>query len=244
MEEKQKDEIMQPDSEVPVHLTDKINLFVHENSKLVSWVSIGLVLLVVVVFFASNYIKDSAVKNQEKAATALSRIIPLYNAKDAQSIDAALNGSKSLVIRGEAVIGLVEIVKKYESTPQGKLAALYAANLFNLEKKYSEAEKYFTIAIEADSKLVIEGAYAGLGSVEEAKGNYEKAISNYKKAVENYTNYGSKNRYEYFMALCSEKLNKKDDAIKIYKGIIAENRSSEFIGRSKAGLVRLGTIIE
>ena len=244
MEEKQKDEIMQPGQEIPVHLTDKINLFVHENSKLVSWVSIGLVLLVVVVFFASNYIKDSAVKNQDKAATALSRVIKLYNDKDAQSINAALYGSKSLIIRGEAVIGLVEIVKKYEGTPQGKLAALYAANLFYLERKNSEADKYFNIAAEADSKLVIEGAYAGLGALEEVKGNYEKAISNYKKAVDNYTDYGSKNRYEYFMALCSEKLNKKDDAIKIYKGIISENKTPEFVGRAKAGLVRLGTIIE
>lgn len=244
MEEKQNDEILQPETNAPVHLTDKINLFVHENAKMVSWVSIGLVLVVIVAFFASSYIKDSTAKNQEKAATALSRLIGAYNAKDAQSMNIALYGSKTEKIRGEAVIGLVEIVKKYEGTPQGKLAALYAANLFYLQKKNSEAEKYFNIATEADSKLVIEGAYAGLGAVEEAKGNYDKAISNYKKAVDNYTNYSSKNRYEYFMALCSEKLNKKDDAIKIYKGIIAEGQTSEFIGRAKAGLIRLGTIIE
>lgn len=244
MEENQKDEILQPESEAPVHLTDKINLFVHENRKLVSWVSIGLVLVVVVVYFASSYIKESAKENQEKAATALSRVMPYFNAKDAQSIKLALFGDKSIQIRNEAVIGLVDIVKKYESTPQGKLAALYAANLFNLEKKYSEAEKYFNIALDADSKLVIEGAYAGLGTVEEAKGNYDKAITNYRKAVDNYTNYASKNRYEYYIALCSEKLNKKDEAIKIYKGIISENKSIEFVGRAKSGLVRLGTIIE
>ena len=244
MEEKQKDEIQQPESEAPVHLTDKINLFVHENRKLVSWVSIGLVLIVVVVYFASDYINKSAKENQEKASTALSRVLPLFNAKDAQSIKLALYGDKSFQIRGEAVIGLVDIVKKYESTPQGKLAALYAANLFNLDKKYSEAEKYFTIALDADSKLVIEGAYAGLGAVEEAKGNYDKAITNYTKAVDNYTNYASKNRYEYYIGLCSEKLNKKDEAIKIYKAIISENKSFEFVGRAKAGLIRLGTIIE
>lgn len=244
MEEKQKDEIQQPESEAPVHLTDKINLFVHENRKLVSWVSIGLVLIVVVVYFASDYINKSAKENQEKASTALSRVLPLFNAKDAQSIKLALYGDKSFQIRGEAVIGLVDIVKKYESTPQGKLAALYAANLFNLDKKYSEAEKYFNIALDADSKLVIEGAYAGLGAVEEAKGNYDKAITNYTKAVDNYTNYASKNRYEYYIGLCSEKLNKKDEAIKIYKAIISENKSFEFVGRAKAGLIRLGTIIE
>ncbi len=244
MEENQKDEILHPESEAPVHLTDKINLFVHENRKLVSWISIGLVLIVVVVYFASDYINKSAKENQEKAATALSRVLPVYNAKDAQSIKLALYGDKTFQVRGEAVIGLVDIVKKYESTPQGKLAALYAANLFNLDKKYSEAEKYFNIALDADSKLVIEGAYAGLGAVEEAKGSFDKAITNYRKAVDNYSNYASKNRYEYYIGLCSEKLNKKDEAIKIYKGIISENKSFEFVGRAKAGLVRLGTIIE
>jgi tetratricopeptide (TPR) repeat protein len=244
MEEQQKDEILQTDLETRPSIADKINMFVDENRKLVSWVSIGAVLLVVVVYFVTNSIKKSALENQEKAATALSRVLPLYNAKDPASMQIALYGDKTAKIRGEAVIGLVDIANKYEGSPEGKLSALYAANLFALQKKNGEAEKYFKIALESDSKLVVEGAYAGLGATQEAKGKYDEAIANYKKAVDNFTNFASKNRYEYFQGLCYEKLGKKDEAVKIYQGIIAENKTSEFIGRAKGGLVRLGTVIE
>lgn len=244
MEEKNKDEILQTEVEAPQSLAHKINHFVLNNRKMVSWVSIGAVIVVVIAYFAVGYVSKAKKESQEKAGTALSRVLPYYATKDAQSIKLALYGDKANTMRGEQIIGLLEIVQKYESTPQGKLAALYAANLFYLTREYDKAVKYFKIAAESDSKLLMEGAYAGMGAVSEANGKYDEAISNYQKAVENFTNFNAKNRYEYFMGLCYEKLGKKDDAIKIYKSIIGENKTADFVGRAKAGLTRLGTIIE
>lgn len=244
MDEMNKDEILQTDVEAPKGVFDRVTNFVTHNSKLVSWVSIGAVLIVVIAYFGINYYTKSKAENIEKASTALSRVLPFYQAKDAESIEKALNGDKTMLVRNEAVIGLIDITKKYDGTPQAKLAALYAANLYIVKKNYTEAEKYFKIALSSDSKLVLEGSYAGLGAIAEANGKFDDAISNYKKAVDNYTNYASKNRYEYYMGLCFEKLGKKDDAVNIYKSIIGENKSYEFIGRAKAGLTRLGTIIE
>lgn len=244
MEEKNKDEILHSEVEAPQSLAHRINHFVLNNRKMVIWVSVGAVIAVIIAYFGINYIKTVKKESQEKAGTALSRVIPYYLAKDAQSIKLALYGDKANTMRGEQIVGLLDIVQKYESTPQGKLAALYAANLFYLTREYDKAAKYFKTAIESDSKLVIEGAYAGMGAVSEAKGNYQEAISNYQKAVENFTNFNSKNRYEYFIGLCYEKIGKKDDAVKIYKSIIGENKTPDFVGRAKAGLTRLGTIIE
>ncbi len=244
MEDKNKDEILQNEVEAPQGLAHRINHFVLHNRKIVSWVSIGAVLLVVIVYFGIDYMGKVARENQEKAGTALSRVLPFYQAKDAQSIQAALYGDKTMTIRGEKIIGLVEIVQKYDGTPQGKLAALYAGNCFYLTGKYEESTKYYKIATDADSKLVLEGAYAGIGAVSEARGKYDDAITNYQKAVENNTNFASKNRYEYYIGLCNEQLGKKDEAIKIYKSIIGENKTADFVARAKSGLTRLGTIIE
>ncbi len=244
MEEMNKDENLQPNVEAPKSVFDRVTNFVAHNSKLVSWVSIGAVLIVVIAYFGINYYTKSQAENKEKAATALSRVLPLYQAKDAESIQKALYGDPSTLVRNEPVIGLIDIINRYDGTPQAKLASLYAANLLVLTNKNDEAEKYFKIALKADSKLVLEGAYAGLGAIAESRGKFEDAVSSYKKAVDNYTNYASKNRYEYYMGLCFEKLGKKEDAEKIYRSIIGENKTYDFIGRAKAGLVRLGTIIE
>lgn len=243
--EDNKDEIQYIEPEAkPTGFFEKLSLSFKNNYKLWIYVVLGILLLVVIIYFVSSYIKSNREKDIEEAGTAITRLIPAYNQKDPQSMQIALYGNKAIMIRNKPLIGLIDIAKKYDNVPQGKLAALYAGNLFMEQKKYAEAEKYFKQATDADSKLVLQGAYAGLGAMEEYKGNFEKALKNYEKAVENFTDYGSKNRYEYYMGLCYEKLGKKDEAIKIYKGIISENKTYEFIGRAKMGLVRLGTIIE
>lgn len=228
----------------PVSFATRVNMYVQNNLKIVSGVLIGIVVLTLAIVFGSKYMRESAAKDSEKAGTALSRVLPLINQGDAESAKMALYGNKSIVIRNEPLLGLVDIVKKYESTPQGLLAAFYAGDQFLLMQDVKNAEKYFNIALDAESKLVLEGSYAGLGAACELKNDFKGAIENYKKAVENNTNYASKNRYQYYCGLCYEKLNQKDEAIKIYRGIIAENKTFEFIGKAKAGLVRLGTEIE
>ncbi len=246
MEDNNKDEILYIDSDEnkPASLTEKLNLHLRNNYKLWIYIVIGIILLIVIIYFAFNYIKKNKEKDIEEAGTAITRLMSAYNQKDPQSIQLALYGNKSIVIRNKPLIGFIEIANKYDNVPQGKLAAFYAGNLLFGEKKFSEAEKFYKKALDSDSKLVLQGAYAGLGSIEENKGNFQKAIDYYKDAVDNHTDYGSKNRYEYYMGLCYEKLGKKDEAIKIYNVIIGENKSYEFVGRAKMGLIRLGTIIE
>lgn len=228
----------------PLGFFGRISLYVRDNIKLVSWILLAAAVLTLAIVFGVKYLKDQAAKNREKAGTALSRVLPMLSSGDENAIKLALYGNKTMRVRNEPLLGLVDIARKYKSTPQGKLAAFYAGYEFNLEGKYADAEKYFKIAVDADSKIVIEGAYAGLGAVSEAKGDFSGAIENYQKAVENFTSYASKSRYEYYQGLCYEKLNKKSEAVKIYKGIIAENKSTEFVGRSQGALTRLGTEIE
>jgi hypothetical protein len=45
-------------------------------------------------------------------------------------------------------------------------------------------------------------------------------------------------------ALCYEKAGKADDAIRLYRSLLAEFEFSEYAADAKAGLARLGTVIE
>jgi tetratricopeptide (TPR) repeat protein len=99
------------------------------------------------------------------------------------------------------------------------------------------------MSTKAESPIIKEGSYAGLGACAESEGKYQEAIENYEKAIALAKMPGSKNRYQYFQGLCYEKLGDKEKAGKLYKEIITEN-ASEFVNYAKGGLTRIGMIIE
>ena len=243
MEEKNKKDFLEDDSlaeDKPTSVYD----YVLKNSKKVISISLGAIAVVVLLYLVFTMISQSSVEKEEKASLAISRVLPYYQQTDSVSQNLALYGDASLTVRGEPVIGLTDVVKNFEGTKQGKIAALYSGNIYLNQNKLDEAENYFKIASKADAKVVLEGAYAGLGVINEKRERLEDAISNYIKASQNATSYISKNRYEYFAALCYEQQGKTAQAEEIMRNIIGENKSPEFVGRAKSGLIRLGTVIE
>ena len=113
---------------------------------------------------------------------------------------------------------------------------------FNLEK-YNEAIDYYKKASKSESNLILEGAYSGLAVCYEFQNNFNEAIKSYESALENSTSIDSKGKYQYFIALCYEKLGEKDKAEKLFREILITNKS-EFVSQAKIGLIRLGTEIE
>ncbi len=220
---------------------ERVQRFIFENSKAVSYGLIGLIVIVALVFFLSNYLEKSSAEDKEKAMVALTRIMPYYDAPDYKK---ALFGDSSTVIRGEQVIGLLEIVDKYESTDQGKLAALYAGTSYLALNKAQEAVEFFEIATDSPSKVVLTGAYAGLGASYELLKDNSKAAEYYIKSAELAISEPTKARYSYYAAKVYERSGDKESAAKIYKEIIAKDKFSEFSNYSRAGLVRLGMKID
>jgi tetratricopeptide (TPR) repeat protein len=218
----------------------KVQNFVEENRKLVIGISLGVLVLAVLFFFIKNRIDESNREDSINASAAISRIMQYYQDGNYQK---ALNGDSAKKVQGEKVIGLIEIVNKYEGTDQGKYAALYAASaLLNLNR-YQEAKKYFEIALKSPAKIVQEGANAGLATVYEMEGKYKEAADYYEQAALIAVEQGLKNRYQFFQALCLEKAGDKEKAEKLYREVIGDNRS-DYVNSAKAGLIRLGTIIE
>lgn len=201
-------------------------------------VAIGVVVLAVIGIF---FYRNSAEKKQVEADLALSRVQNFYETGDYAK---ALNGDPSLIMGGQSVIGLKKIAKDYEGTEPGKLAALYAGNALAIQNNYTEAQEYYTIAEGADADLTKMGAMAGLAAVKDKAGQYKDAAELYKKAADIADKTGNKEFYQLSAALLYEKANDKNEAIKLYREIVASNEFSEFAGEAKAGILRLGETLE
>lgn len=202
--------------------------------------AVALIAIIALIFVIRYFVSKSEQEKEIKASVALSRIMDYLNNADYPK---ALYGDNTRQVRGEKVIGLVEIVKEYESTPQGKLAALYAGNCFLYFEKYTQSIEYFKIASNSKAEIVLEGANAGMAVAFEKMNNFEQAAKYWSNASNLADAIPIKDRYAYFEALCYEKLGNKNSAEKLYRTIIGHNQS-EFVGLAKGGLVRLGTIIE
>ena len=219
----------------------KIQQYIYNNSKKISYIAIGLIITVVLIFIINGTMKKSKSKKTQKAMVALSRIVPYYNAPDFKR---ALFGDSAKTVRGERVIGLIDIIDEYSGTEQATLAAFYAGNSYLTLNKATEAIEYFEKALDSKSNEVLQASYAGLGACYEILGNLDNAAENYQKASDLAISDNAIGRYSYYAARSYEKLNKKEKAEKIYKKIINKSKFSEFANYAKAGLVRLGIKID
>lgn len=204
---------------------------------------IAIISLLVIIPAIAFYIywKNSEYDKTVQASVALSRIVDKYKSSD---YTGALYGDSVSQVRGEDVIGLIEIIEDYESTPPGKLAALYAGNSYLSMKKSDEAMNYFEIAIKANSNIVLAGANAGYAVCLEESGDLEAAADHYNKAANLISQKNLKARYRFYAALNFEKAGNKNQAVELYNDIINSNDYSEFANFAKSALLRVGTEIE
>lgn len=218
-----------------------IQSYIERNGKKVMYISLAVIALTAVFFLAKSYFQSSAEEARVKSSLALSRISPYYQFGD---YERSLYGDPSSKIRGEDIIGLKEIVSKYKGSGAGKVAALYAGNIYLIKDSLSEAKQYFEIAADSDSPTVLEGAYAGLGALMQAEKNYQKAVDYFEKAYTTAISDASKSRYQYFAALAYEKLGNKEKTGKMLNELIIEHEFTEYASLAKKDLMRLGIEIE
>jgi tetratricopeptide (TPR) repeat protein len=219
---------------------EKFQEFVERNSKRIMIASIAVIAIVFIIYKVSDYYAEKNAQAKQDASLALSRLEPYMETLDYEH---ALYGDSTKKIRNEEIIGLIKIVEKYEDTPQGRIAALYAGDCFSGLKKYKDAQHYYELAINAADNNVLSGANAGLGVCSEIEGKTEEAIKYYEKASELALTPETKNRYQVFAAILLESTN-KEKAEAIYRDIIGEGVSPEYVANAKAGLVRMGKSLE
>lgn len=210
---------------------------IKKNSNLI----ITAAVVVIVAVAAVVYMNNSAEEKFEEASVALSRITPSF---EDGNFENAVNGDPSLVIRGEKVLSLPEVANKYKGTEPGKIAALYAGQSYLALDDVQNAKKYFEIAEGSASDVVKMGAFAGLGAVAEFNGELEKSVGLYEKAANQSNDSALKARYLLYAALVYEELGNNEKAKNLFEEVIVRGENSEFAELAKAGIIRVGTIIE
>jgi tetratricopeptide (TPR) repeat protein len=144
--------------------------WIDANTKLLSYVGIGIAGLVVIGFLWSKSRADS----NEKATVMLAKVTPYY---DEGRYDLAING-----VPQEGTQGLQALVDEHGSTQAGEIAKLYLANSYFALKNYDKALSTYD-AISVSDKMITASAYAGMAACYEAKGDFSHAASYFEKAA-------------------------------------------------------------
>ncbi len=156
----------------------------------------------------------------------------------------ALDGVTDRTVRGEQIVGLKYIADTYSNVEPGKVAALLAGQaLVNLDK-YQDAQRYFDIATSADAGLIQAGAYAGLGAIASQANNFAEAAKQYEQAATIAKGLIEDEQYQLYAAMMYEKAGNKEQAIKFYRAIVAQNEFADIANEAKAGIIRLGENIQ
>ncbi|MGD1045941.1 MAG: tetratricopeptide repeat protein [Bacteroidota bacterium] len=144
--------------------------WIDANTKILSYVGIGLAALVVIGFLWSK----SRVDSNEKATLMLAKLTPYY---DEGRYDLAING-----VPQEGTQGLQAVVDEHGTTQAGEIAKLYLANSYFALKNYDKAlSTYDDISIS--DKMITASAYAGMAACYEVKGDFSHAASYFEKAA-------------------------------------------------------------
>lgn len=222
------------------NIITKAQEIIDKKGKIILAISVIVIVVTAVLFYYRSVSSEAAVEDREKAATALSRVLPMIQQGQYQ---AALESNENFRIRGEQVIGLLDIIRKYDGTDQAMLAAFYAGKAYISMNDNESAEKYFKIALDSESEVVKEGAYSGLGKIHELKGEYSKAAELYEKSATNAESDASKEKFYLYAAKCYEKSGSKEKAGQLYKEILSIEKP-QFESMAKSGLLRLGMKID
>jgi tetratricopeptide (TPR) repeat protein len=198
----------------------------------------GYILLgVLVAAIAGIYFyNDNKQKQNEAAATQLSRISPVYMNGDYRK---AIDGDPSLRFGNETAMGLKKIVSEYGSTDAGQQAALYLANAYySLGMTDSALAMYDQVNI--DAPVIRASAEAGRAAVLADKGNKAEAAKLFESAAKRSEENPLNPDYYLLAAESYQAANNKEEAVRLYKMLLDEYQGTQFDDQAKRALLELG----
>lgn len=143
----------------------KLEAFVRTHSKIVSYVTLGVVAAVVIVILIVN--------SKQRASREASGELGLAELAIARKD------------YDDAIVRLTGIVDKYRGTKSGGIAVLLLGQCYMYKADYDNALNYYTRYIDKykNDKFLTATAYNGIGVCKEARGNYEEALKFYNLAA-------------------------------------------------------------
>jgi TolA-binding protein len=173
--------------------------------------------------------------NSERADTYLSRTMSFYFGADYRH---AIDGDKTRKFSGDPIYGLRYIVDEYGSTNAGKQAALLLGNSYYALGKYDSAMRAFDKA-SSDFPLVQASIDAGKASIFEHRGNKIDAAKLFESAARRDENNPFDADYLMSAARDFEGAKNKDDAVRIYREVVADYPQSQFDDAAQRELLKM-----
>lgn len=193
------------------HLEDALSSseqFIEKNQKMIINVVLILIIIIGAYFSYNRFIVEP------KAKEASSQIFGAQNYFERDSFNLALNGDGN-------VLGFLEIIDKYGSTPAGNLAKYYAGLSYLYTGDYQNAIQYLG-KFSSDDLLLSNMAIANMGDAYMQLGEYKKAADQYKKAAASKLNDFSTPIFLMKNGLALEKADDYKGALKVYEQLEKE----------------------
>lgn len=204
----------QPDSfEGIEHALTRTEQFIEDNSKILSYVLLGIIAIVVIYIGAKRfYLKPL---NEEASA----QMFMAEKFFDRDSFDLALNGYGTYP-------GFLAITEDYKITKAANLAKYYSGICYLNLGEYDHAIDFLK-KFSTDDILVGSTQFSSLGDAHVELGQYDEAIKAYKKAIAEYTNEFTTPIILKKTGLVYEEINDKEKANEVYERIRKEYPDSE-----------------
>ena len=182
--------------------------FIEKNQKMIVNIVIGIIVVIAGYFGYNRFV---TVPNTIEAEN---QIFGAQNYFEKDSFNLALNGDGN-------VLGFLEIIEKYGSTPTGNLANYYAGLSYLYLGQYENAIECLK-SFSSDDFLMANMALANIGDAYMQLGDYKNAASYYAKASASKTNNYSTPGFLMKNGLALEKAGDYKEALKCYKRIDSE----------------------
>ncbi|MES2881606.1 MAG: tetratricopeptide repeat protein [Bacteroidota bacterium] len=190
----------------------------------------GAILLLVVGgwFGYKNFIQEP---KEQKAAEAIFKAEEYYRQ---DSLKLALSGDGQYA-------GFEKIISQYGGTKAGNMAKFYAGSIYlqqgNFTKAISNLEDFDTDALQIKARAykLLADAYADAGKNNDAFEHYKKAATTFEDDAT------ATSEYLFMAAYFADRvLNKKDEAVTLYKDLKKKYPQSQFAGEADRFLAQAG----
>lgn len=189
------------------------SIFLDRNKKLVSYVSGGIIVVILAILGYKYFI---LAPQEEEARKALFKNQRLF---ESDSFNLALRGSG-------ADPGMQELADDYGSTQAGNLAKYYTGMSLMHQGKYEEAIDYLK-GFHSNSEIIEPLALGAIGDAYSQLKQYENASSYYGKAAKASDNKFTTPRFLFKEGMVAEKLGNFQEALDAYKTIKEKYSSSQ-----------------
>ncbi|WP_294139716.1 tetratricopeptide repeat protein [uncultured Sanguibacteroides sp.] len=186
--------------------------FIEKNQNLLIKIIIVIIVVIGVVLGYHKFYK------QPLAKEAMNQMFKAENLFERDSFNLALNGEGD-------VLGFLDIIEKYGSTPSGNLANYYAGLCYLYNGDYNNAIKYLE-KFSSNDFVFKSLAKSNIGDAYMQLGDYKKAADYYKKAANEDTNELTAPIILMKAGLAFEKANDYKSALTMYERIEKEFISS------------------